>query len=103
MADPIVTEKICPRCRVLRTAKQFHKNASQRTGLSTYCAACTRDRNREQYALCPSGNALHVDHCHATGRIRGLLCTPCNTSLGGFRDSPDLLNRAIQYLALYSN
>jgi hypothetical protein len=41
---------------------------------------------------------LSVDHCHNSGKIRGLLCTACNTSLGGFNDSPDLLQKAIEYL-----
>lgn len=40
----------------------------------------------------------HVDHCHRTGKIRGLLCTCCNISLGGFKDSPNLLIAAAEYL-----
>lgn len=41
---------------------------------------------------------LHVDHCHSTGNIRGLLCKPCNTALGGFRDNIRYLETAIKYL-----
>ena len=41
---------------------------------------------------------LHVDHDHFTGKIRGLLCSNCNTGLGKFRDSPRLLRRAEDYL-----
>ena len=41
---------------------------------------------------------FHVDHCHITGKIRGLLCSACNKGLGLFTDSPDKLDRAIKYL-----
>jgi len=43
-------------------------------------------------------NALHIDHCHASGKVRGFLCRSCNSGLGMFRDSPWLLGRAIIYL-----
>jgi len=41
---------------------------------------------------------LAVDHCHKTGKIRGLLCTKCNTGIGMFEDNVELLKAAIKYL-----
>lgn len=55
------------------------------------CALCGSDF--------PGGRGRFVvDHCHETGKIRGLLCNLCNVGLGALRDSPQLLQKAIQYL-----
>jgi hypothetical protein len=43
-------------------------------------------------------NVLHVDHCHNSNEIRGLLCSTCNLGLGMFKDSTTLLSGAIGYL-----
>ena len=61
------------------------------------CAICgnperTRHNNTDRV------RNLAVDHCHTTGKIRGLLCTACNQGLGNFRDNPDFLAKAISYL-----
>ena len=44
------------------------------------------------------GRMLAVDHCHTTGRVRGLLCTNCNTALGLFGDKIELLQKALEYI-----
>jgi len=41
---------------------------------------------------------LHVDHCHQTGKIRGLLYGRFNIGLGCFEDNPDLLRAAADYI-----
>lgn len=40
----------------------------------------------------------HVDHCHEANEVRGILCAGCNTSLGCFKDSIEILQRAIDYI-----
>ena len=61
----------------------------------------------EQKHLCkickgpPTGKGvLHVDHCHETGSVRGLLCNKCNIGLGHFNDSKELLQKALDYLTV---
>lgn len=61
-----------------------------------------RGRIEKQAGLCAICQTVlsspHVDHCHKTGVFRGVLCGNCNTGLGLFKDSPDRLQKAIQYL-----
>lgn len=55
-------------------------------------------------AICgqsPTGkrkDAFHVDHCHKTGIVRGILCPACNHGIGKFKDDPKLLRKAASYL-----
>jgi len=55
------------------------------------CAICKKKRPQNQ-------RNLAVDHCHKSGKIRGLLCSRCNIGLGIFGDKVDLLQSAIDYL-----
>jgi hypothetical protein len=59
------------------------------------CSICGVDNNG-YYRKKP--RAFAVDHCHTTSKIRGLLCSDCNTGIGLLKDNIDLLNNAIKYL-----
>jgi len=60
------------------------------------CAICGIDRKAitKDFA---------IDHCHSTGKIRGLLCSNCNIGIGMFNDNIDVLNKAIKYLMLWKS
>jgi hypothetical protein len=58
------------------------------------CAACSCGFSKPVRAV--------VDHCHLTGRVRGFLCDRCNRAIGFFKDSPELLQKAIEYLEKHS-
>jgi len=49
-------------------------------------------------AICREAPATDVDHDHKTGRVRGILCEPCNGTIGLFHDDPAIVRRAIDYL-----
>lgn len=60
------------------------------------CKICRKPETR----TAPSSGVarLCVDHCHTTGKVRGLLCHGCNTGIGSLRDDIDILMEAIAYL-----
>lgn len=50
-------------------------------------------------AICNRIRKLHVDHCHETGRVRGLLCNNCNCGIGNLQDDIEIIKRALEYLS----
>jgi hypothetical protein len=89
-----------------RRAELNRKHNTSKYGLTVDELDCLIDEQGGKCAICRqpppgvSGTAatLHVDHCHATGRVRALLCSKCNTAIGLMSDSPSLLRSAAQYL-----
>jgi hypothetical protein len=48
-----------------------------------------------------SKSVWNTDHCHATGKVRGILCRNCNMGLGAFLDNPDVLFAAADYIEFH--
>lgn len=118
---------ICKTCGVSGGPDLFNRTNCNKSGLSTHCKRCSAIATRRKrfgvgfdridVGVDPSceicgvqlawhqtsagkNTAVHVDHCHQTGKIRGLLCHDCNTGIGKFKDNPSLLWKAIAYLGM---
>lgn len=79
------------------TPEQYAAMYEAQNGLCAICAQPEKDRDSQGRV-----KALAVDHCHASGKVRMLLCHSCNTGLGKFRDDTSLLALAIAYLAKHA-
>jgi len=110
--------KLCARCGVNPRASNCYCHACNRARYD-WATKGRNNRYRTQYgitleeyeilltqqdgkcAICRMAagrKRLSVDHDHKTGAIRGLLCFPCNSALGRFKDDPNLLDAAKRYL-----
>ena len=73
--------------------EEYNRLLTEQDGV---CAVCqktetTKHQNGKTTSLC-------VDHCHSTGRVRGLLCRNCNGGIGKLQESAELLRKAAEYL-----
>lgn len=80
-----------------RKRREYH--FKRKYGMSIADYEAMRELRSGRCDICLQQKTLNVDHCHATGRVRGLLCRECNTALGQFKDSPEALMRAAGYVA----
>lgn len=101
---------ICKSCHTDSDSNRYHNNSLlkrvKKFGITVEqynnfvsiqnnsCAICGKPK--EEFT--GRGNNFHIDHCHTSGKVRGLLCSHCNTGLGQFKDSINSLQNAIQYL-----
>lgn len=69
------------------TFDQYNELIKQQNGK---CKICDAQLDFDRHA--------HIDHCHKTKEIRGVLCGNCNSGLGHFKDNVEILRRAIEYL-----
>lgn len=91
------------RAKYWRDPLQGHgEKIKNRYGLTRDAYQTMLDNQGRRCAACGSNNAgrkrrLAVDHDHVTGVVRGLLCIPCNCTLGYAKDSPAYLQHLIEY------
>ncbi|WP_153544463.1 endonuclease VII domain-containing protein [Streptomyces sp. RB17] len=120
-ADVPDGHKLCRMCGEVKPHSEWHRNATASDGLSTRCKACRSVEGRAHHlkrnyglteaerdamiaaqrglcAICLAAPPAHVDHCHKTGRVRGVLCFNCNSAIGKLRDDPEAARRAAAYL-----
>lgn len=98
--------KVCHSAKSQVKAQKNHLRRKYNISLEEYqsklekqkycCALCGKTQEEEKSALC-------VDHNHETGQIRDLLCRVCNRALGLFKDSPELLRDAAEYLERHND
>lgn len=98
----------CKTCDSARKKKWYAGNYEKAASTNRkYLYGVSETQYQEQYrlqdgvcAICkniPDRRRLDVDHCHKTGKIRGLLCQKCNRGLGNFGDSLLTLISAVKY------
>lgn len=87
---------ICERAETNRLKRKYGLTPEERDALSTKqddcCAICGREAWTQRYGK------LHVDHDHETGKVRAMLCYPCNSMIGYSSNDPAVLERAAAYL-----
>lgn len=84
-----------------RRAAQKRRNIIRSYGLTPERHAEMLSEQGNACAICRTtpDRDLDIDHCHATGKVRGLLCSRCNMLLGMADDDAEILSRAVQYLS----
>ena len=104
----------CKVCQNQRTKAWHNANpdSKKNTDLQRFYGISLTDYNRmfeEQGGRCKicdqeqPGKRLAVDHCHRTGKVRSLLCDPCNKAIGLFQDDPSRIESALNYVRIHED
>jgi hypothetical protein len=100
----------CKPCKIEYDKKWYveHPDAREEHNLKYNLGISLKEKRNiinfqnEKCPICMSylekGKKTHVDHCHKSGKIRGVLCSYCNLLLGNAKDNIETLKKAIQYL-----
>lgn len=87
----------------LRTYGVHPKEYNEKLKIQNYVCAICEQPETTIHPLTKEVKKLSQDHCHATGKMRGLLCTRCNHFLGRVNESIELLEKMKQYLIKYKD
>lgn len=85
----------------VRKNREYAANYKVAWALGITVEAVQEITSRGACQICGRRDKLRVDHNHAGGHVRGLLCDWCNKGLGFFFDSRESLQKAMAYLAIY--
>lgn len=75
--------------------KDYEKRLESQSGGCEICGSSVVDNSPDA-----ESRPFNVDHCHSSGKVRGLLCTGCNTMIGFFEKALPKLDKIIEYLGL---
>jgi hypothetical protein len=85
-------------CKTCRTAYNYERKMVTTYGISKAEYDALYEKAEGKCMTCRSDEELVIDHCHTTGKVRGLLCHSCNVSLGHAKDNRGILYNMIEYL-----
>jgi len=88
---------------VTNAPKKRNRKLVKKYGITFEDREAMKDKQQDTCAICgQTTKTLHVDHCHRTKKVRGLLCPQHNMMIGLAKDSITILQSAIDYLKSYA-
>lgn len=122
-----MSEKRCTKCCRIKDVDEFSRHPNGKLGRKSWCHTCVRDNAKQKRSVDNSPvsytknypkheepnpdvpcsicgnrgtkeNPICYDHCHVSNKFRGWLCRTCNSGLGFFSDSLEIVRAAAVYL-----